>query len=743
MANKKNVNQFNKKSRNLAIFSLIFILILLLLIARLFYVQFFYTKNGSTLKELAFKQSSSSSVIESQRGAIYDSTGKTLAVSVSVDTISVNPSLIHIKNKPDATTALKEKIATAMSEIFELDYDSVLAKLNSSKSVETIAQKVEADKVEQLKTWMKENKISTGINIDHDTKRYYPYNTLASNLLGFCGDDNTGLSGIEYYWNNVLSGTPGRLITSIDATQDTIPDEDEDYYAAEDGSNLTLSIDANIQSIVERYLKQAVNENNCRNGGCMIIMDPTNGDILAMASYPDYNLNTPFEPTEYLRSKGWDELSNEEKTQSLYKTYRNKSVSDTYEPGSVFKIITASAGLEEDVVETDIGGDFYCRGSQDVYGVPIRCANPSGHGSQSLRNALENSCNPALIQLGQRLGATRLYKYIEAFGFFDKTGIATAGEASSNFHALSNVRPVELATTCFGQRFTITPIQMITAACAIANHGTLVQPRLVTSVQNTNTGAVTTVNSKTVRQVISNETATRLCDMMKSVVEEGGGQAGAVSGYTIGGKTGTSEPNVSHPEEGYTASFLAIAPVENTKLVTLLVLYGPQGKNYYGGKIAAPVVSQVLTEVLPYLGIPSDSSPSESVTKNNTVTIPELKGKTVIEAKKIIESLGLSYITNAKDDELVTLQNPKAGVSLEKGGVVAVYSDSSSSVSSTVPDLKGKSLSQAKSELRENHLNVQYTGSGTVVSQDTTAGTSVEQGSIVKITLQKLTTDQH
>ena len=705
-------------------------------------MQFYFRKNGSTLKELAFKQSSSSSLITSQRGTIFDSTGKTLAASVQVDTITVNPSLIVIKNKPEETTLLKEKIATGLSDIFSLDYNEVLAKLNSSKSTEKIAEKVETDKVEKLRKWMKENKISKGINIDQDTKRYYPYDTLASNLIGFCGDDNTGLAGIEYYWNNILSGTPGRIITSIDASQDTIPDEDENYYAAENGSNIVLSIDANIQSIVERYLKQAVNENNCKNGGSMILMDPTTGDILAMASYPDYNLNTPFEPTDYLLSQDWESLSGEEKTDLLYKSFRNKSVSDTYEPGSVFKIVTASAGLEENVVETDTPGDFYCKGYQDVYDVQIHCANPSGHGSQSLRNALENSCNPALIQLGNRIGATRLYKYLEGFGFFNKTGIATAGEALGSFHELKNVRPVELATTCFGQRFTITPLQMITAACAIANDGVLVQPRVVTSVENVDTGSVTTVPVTQVRQVISKETANDICDMMKSVVEEGGGELGAVAGYTIGGKTGTSEPNANNPSAGYASSFLAIAPVENTKVVALLTLYGPQGKTYYGGKIAAPVVSQVLTEVLPYLQVPSNTTSYEEKS-SNTITVPTLKGKTVSEAKNILSSLGLTCITSSDSDSLVTIQVPAAGVSLEKGGFVSVDSDNATTVSKTVPDLKGKSLSQAKAELKDRNLNIQYSGSGIVVSQDTTAGTSVPQGTVIKVNLQKTTSEQH
>ena len=482
--------KIDNKSTHLKWFAVIFLILILLLVCRIFWLQFI---DGSFLKERAYKQITANRVLSPKRGTIYDSTGKALAVSSEVDTISVNPSLIAVKNDAEATNALKEKVAKALSDIFELDYNEVLVKVTSTNSVETIAKKVDIDKVSKLKQWMEDNKWSSGINIDKDNKRSYPYNNLASNLIGFCGSDNNGLAGIEYYWDETLTGTPGRVTTSIDATQESIPDTDEKYIAPENGSNITLTIDANIQTIVEKYLKQAVEENNCKNGGAMTIMDPSTGDILAMATYPDYNLNTPFEPNETLQET-WDTLSSAEKTNSLYKMYRNKVVTETYEPGSVFKTVMASVGLEEDVVETDTAGDFYCSGSQMVSGIKINCANKSGHGSESLRNALENSCNPALIQLGQRIGATTLYKYFKAFGLFDKTGIATSGEASSQFHKLENVGTTELATMSFGQRFTITPLQMITAASAIANNGVLVQPRIVKSIENPDTGAVTNID---------------------------------------------------------------------------------------------------------------------------------------------------------------------------------------------------------------------------------------------------------
>lgn len=731
----KNV-QIENKSKRLKWFVIVFTFFVLALISRLFVLQFV---DSASLREKAYKQTTANKVISPKRGTIYDSTGKALAVSTEVDTVSVNPSLIVVKNNQEETNALKEKVATALANIFELDYNEVLVKITSTNSIETIAKKVDLNKVEELKQWMKDNKCYSGINIDKDTKRSYPYNNLASNLIGFCGSDNNGLSGIEYNLDSTLTGTPGKLVTATDVTQEAIPDSDKQYIAPENGSNITLSIDANIQAIVEKYLKQAVDENNCKNGGSMILMDPSTGDILAMATYPDYNLNTPFEPNESL-SQGWDELSSEEKSNKLYKMYSNKVVNETFEPGSIFKTIMASIALEENITETDIAGDFYCSGSIQVADKNINCAKTSGHGSESLRNALENSCNPALIQLGQRIGANTLYKYFNAFGLFSKTGIDTAGESSSQFHSLNSVGPVELATMSFGQRFTITPLQMITAACAIANDGVLVKPRLITKIENPDTKVVTNVDVEEVRQVISPETAAKVRGMMRSVVEDGGGQSGAVKGYTIGGKTGTSEPNPNHPEDGYVASFLAIAPVENTKVVALLSLYGPQGKSHFGGVIAAPVVSQVLSEVLPYLGIPSNDNSSES----NGIKIPDLKNKTVEEAKQILKDLGINCLTSANSSEIITSQTPKAGTSISQNGFVRLYTaENNSSVSTSVPDLKGKSLTQATAALKAKNLNIQATGSGIVVSQDPAVGSSVEEGSIVRVTLQKVTSDLH
>lgn len=733
-----NMNK-NFKSQNfiyikkLKMIFIVIILILILLIGRIGFLQFV---QGSYLKELAYNQQSINQIISPKRGSIYDSTGKILATSSSVDTITINPDKIgeSIKDNTEKTQ-LKENLAKAFSEIFELDYNETLSKINSDSKVETIAKKVEQDKVDKLKNWMKENKVTTGINIDEDTKRYYHYGTVLSQVLGSCGSDNQGLSGIEVQWDSVLKGTPGKIVSSKSASQEEIPNAEETYIPAENGSDLTLTIDYRIQTIVEKYLQQAVENNSCENGGSCIVMDPKTGDILAMATYPNYDLNNPFTPNEYV-AKTYDSLDSEGKANAIYKMWSNKAVSELYEPGSVFKLITASAALDENITGTDIAGDFKCPGYEMVGDIRVNCWKTDGsHGSQSLRQALEHSCNPALIQLGNRIGTATLYKYYKSFGFFDTTGVDLPGEASSIFLAENEVKPIERATYSFGQRFSITPLQMITAVSAIANDGVLMKPRIVKSITNTDTGAVTTVDTEEVRQVISSDTATKVKSMMQSVVEEGTGYRASVTGYTVGGKTGTSEPRSGREDiDGYVATYVAISPVEDTQVVLLLNLYKPPKSNHQGGTLAGPVVSQMLTEILPYLGIPSNE---ETTDDSDLITVPEVRNKTITEAEKVLKNAGFTTkisTSNDKNSTVVTDQVPKPGVALSKDSIIMLY-DQDTRVSTTVPDLNGKSKYQATTELRNSNLNISVEGSGTVVSQDPPKGSSVDAGTVVKVTL--------
>ncbi len=736
--------QYQKISgKRLAIVLITIMLIFAILWGVVGYWQFV---RGAELKEEAYSQSTASTIISAKRGTIYDRNKKALAISADVDTISVNPQYIVAKKNgktdSDATKALKGKMAQAFVDIFELDYNTVYSKLTSKNSIETIVSKVETAKVEKLKTWLSDNKVTAGVNIDQDTKRYYPYNNLASNLIGFCGTNNQGLDGVELSYDDELKGTSGRLTTAVSVSKDAIPDDNEEYIAPENGSNVYLTIDSNIQTIAEKYLKQAVEENNCKRGGNVIIMDPSNGDILAMASYPDYNLNDPYIPNSSI-SDGWDTLSTQEQTNKLYTMWRNRAVLDTYEPGSTFKVITASIALEENLAETDTPGDFYCSGYETVNGTQIHCTATSGHGSETLRQALENSCNPALIQLGKRIGASTFYKYLKAFGLFGKTGIDLPSEGTSTFWKEENVGPVELATMSFGQRFAITPLQLIRAASTIANGGILVTPHIVKQIENSDTSTITTVNKNENTQVISEETANKMKNMMKSVVEEGGGKYAKVKGYEIGGKTGTSEPDPNHLENGYVASFLAIAPVENTKVTVLLTLYAPQVSNYYGGHIAAPAVAQILSEVLPYLNVPSDSTNTSDDSEKKSV--PNLKNKTLAEAQKSLDELGLKYSSTGNVDEIITDQMPTSGTKLMSGGIVKLYTKGNEErVSQTVPDLKGVTLAQAKVMLASKNLNITSTGSGIVIAQDPKSETSVDEGTVINVTLQEATsTSQH
>jgi stage V sporulation protein D (sporulation-specific penicillin-binding protein) len=726
-------------SKKIRIAALIVLILMLLLVFRIAFIQFI---QGSDLKQQMYNQLITSRTISPKRGTIYDSTGKALAISADVDTISIVPSSIVVYDKAndkideEKTKNIKESLSKALSEIFELNYDETLEKVSSDSNYITIARKVEKDKVDKLKEWMKKEEFYSGINISEDTKRYYPYDNLASSLIGFCGTDNDGLEGLEKAWDDVLTGTPGKVTTAQDAIQEFIPDNNQTYIPAENGSDITLTIDANIQSIVEKYLKQACIDNKCTRGGNVIAMDPKTGDILAMATYPDYNLNTPFEMPASVTEKTWKRMTSEEQYNTIYELFRNRAISDTYEPGSVFKVITASIALEENLAIPDKADVYYCKGYQTVYGTTINCAYRIKHGHESLREAFAVSCNPAFIQISEKIGATTSYKYYNAYGFFEKTGINTVGEADSIFWKLNDVGPIELATMSFGQRFKITPIQMATAVCAVANNGVLIKPRIVKEIKNTDTGAITTINTAAVRQVISKTTAETMMDLLETVVTDGSGKYAKIKGYSIAGKTGTSEPDYNK-NEGYTASFVAISPTENPELVLLVTLYDPQGpKGYSGNTVAAPVAAQMLKEILPYMQISTDNSESTSTTK--TITLPNVTNKTVAEAEKLLKNAGFTVSTSASSTDIVTEQYPTKGYELVKGSIVKLYTETENTrVSKQVPDLTGKSLYQVKTLLKELNLNYSVTGSGTVVSQEPIANTSVEEGTIIKVTLGK------
>ena len=657
----------NKKKMKNGLF--IAFLIILCLLIKIFYIQFI---QGKELSYLAYQQQTLDRSINPKRGTIYDATGKNeLAVSSTVETVTINPG--NIKKEE------KEKVAKALSEIFELEYETILKKVNKRSSIEKIIKKVEKEKTDKLRIWMQENNIKTGINIDEDTKRYYPYSTLAAQIIGFCGSDNQGLDGIEAKYEEELKGKKGAIQRHIDAKGGEIGHEGENYVSAIDGNDLVLTIDLTIQSIAEKYLKEACIDNECTDGGNIVIMNPQNGDILAMATYPTYNLNEPYEPyTDELKAI-WERLEQSEKTKNLQAVWRNKAIADTYEPGSVFKVITASAALEEKIVtDIDKQGQFACTGGIEVAGVRIKCWRYyRPHGAESLRQALMNSCNPVFIGLGQQMGVEKYYSYLNKFRLLNKTEIDLPGEANSIFLAEKKAGPVELATISFGQRFEITPIQLVTAVSAIANGGTSVTPRVVKQIIDSQTGEIKNIETKTNGTVISKETSEKVLSMMESVVSEGTGKNAKVLGYRIGGKTGTSEDGVNTNK--YVTSFCGVAPIDNPQVVVLVTLYNPTGEGgHQGGGVAAPVGGKIFSEILPYLNV--EQGNKEEVEEIEKVEVPDIMGKTLSEAEKIIKEKGLELvIQNSSKEEnidkekvIIKNQTPSAGIILNKGNKIYI-----------------------------------------------------------------------
>ena len=654
-----------KKMRNILFISF---LIIICLIVRIGYIQLI---QGKELSELAYEQQTLDRKINPKRGTIYDATGTNiLAVSSTVETVTVNPSNISSEDK--------EKVATALANIFELDYETVLKKVKKRSSIETIVRKVEKEKTDELRKWIEENNITSGINIDEDTKRYYPYNNLASQIIGFCGSDNQGLDGIEAKYEEELKGEQGAIQKHTDATGGEIGEEGENYIPAVDGNDLVLTIDLTIQSIVEKYLEEACIDNVCTDGGSIIVMNPQNGDILAMANYPNYNLNEPYEPyTEELKAT-WDSLEQSEKTTYLQAVWRNKAIADTYEPGSVFKLITASAALEEGITDTDNEGEFSCTGGIEVAGVRIKCWRYyRPHGSESLRQALMNSCNPVFIGLGQKLGVDKYYEYLEKFGLLKTTGIDLPGEAGSIFLAKEKAGPVELATISFGQRFEITPIQLVTAVSSIANGGTSIKPRVVKQIIDSETKEVTDIPVEKGDTVISKETSEKVLSMMESVVSEGTGKNAKVAGYRIGGKTGTSEDGVNTNK--YVTSFCGVAPIDNPQVVVLVTLYNPTGEGgHQGGGVAAPVGGQIFSEILPYLEVNKEVLGEESEDVINQVQVPDVMGKSLKEAEQILKenNLEMSIDSEEIDKENIYVKNqiPSGGITVnEESKVIIEY----------------------------------------------------------------------
>ncbi len=701
-------------------------LLLLAMVVLLLRTGYWQIIKGPSLKQEAIEQQTRDSVVSSERGTIRDRNGDVLAQSATTNMVCVVP--VTIKAEGNG-----EEVARALSEILELDYETVYKKTQRNSYYEIVKRRVEAEEVEKIRDLG-----LAGIRLDEDTKRYYPNGNLASHIIGFTGDDNQGLWGLESVYDEVLAGRAGRIITAKSANGSDMPYAYEQYIDPVRGNDLVLTIDRTIQSFVEGHLETAVAETNVQNGAAAIVMNPKTGEILAMATKPDYDLNQPMQLDagimESLSALSGEEYQ-EAYSKELNKLWRNKAVVDTYEPGSTFKAVVAATALEENVVGRNEG--FYCSGSHTVSGVRINCHKTAGHGAETFDQGVHNSCNPVFMEIGARIGWDNFYKYYKNFGFGETTGFELPGEAEGIFFSRENMHDLELATSSFGQGFNVTPLQMITAMSAIANGGYLMKPYLVKQINDENGNAVKVTEPTVVRQVISKETSRAMCEILEGVVSSGGGKNAYVKGYRIAGKTGTSEKQ-PRGNGKYVASFLGFAPADDPQLACIVILDEPVGE-YYGSLIAAPVVGRIMEDSLRYLGIERQYSADEET--DTDINMPDVTGKSAREAAQILISAGLKYHVVGNESETITSQMPRAGTAVRRDAVGILYAGDAAEEKAVVPDVLGLSLSQVNAGLTNSNLNFMLRGTGKLdvqgllqaVGQDPPAGSEVPQGTIVQV----------
>ena len=691
--------------------------------------------DGEKLRTGAIEQQTRDYQVSSARGTIYDRNKKALAISSTAETISVNPKEI------EAAKYSIDELAQKLSEILTLDFETVKKKLTKEALDVELKAKVEPEIADQVRALNLK-----GIYFKEDTKRYYPFGSFASHVLGYVGKDNQGLGGIEMVYDDELSGVPGRVVTLKNAHGTDMPFQEERHIDSENGLNVVLTIDETIQHFAEKHLEGVYNDADAKEGAACIVMDVKTGEILAMATMPNYDLNAPNEITDadtlkYLESIKKDESYtdddyNKAVAAARNKMWRNKAVVDSYEPGSCFKILTMAMALEEGVVTPE--DHFFCSGVKVVEDREIHCAERSGHGAQTFRDGVKNSCNPVFIEVGQRVGIDMFKKYYKAFGFRDKTGFDLPGEASGVFYTDEMFNIVELATASFGQGPKITPLQLISAVSAVANGGTLMKPHLVKQFTDENGTIVKTIEPTVVRQVVSEETSKTVCELLENAVTNGSGQNAYIKGYRVAGKTGTSEklPRGSHK---YTASFVGFAPANDPKVACLVVVDEPAGGSYYGGQVAAPAVGRILQDTLNYMGVEPQYTEEEKTTID--VGVPEVSDYEISAAKKKLSDMGLKYTVIGSGDKVIR-QMPSSGAVVNSGSVVVLYTEDVGDNLVTVPDVIGKSLGQVKSKLTSAGLNLSIVGAGATgsssertvaASQTPQAGEKVPQGSVVKV----------
>ena len=718
------------------------ILILLILVlgfgAAVLRLTYLTTIQSSELQESAVDLQLADTTVSAKRGTIYDANGNVLAESASVWQVVMSP--VNFKNDKQRQAAAK-----GLSEIFDLEYNDVLDDTKQQSHYVVVKRRIESDErekvLELIDTLKKDYSCSGVIQLLDDYKRYYPKNSLASSVIGFTGSDDQGLEGIEYEYDSYLSGTPGRIITAQNARGTDMPFRYEQNVESEDGNNVYLTIDETIQSICEKYMQKGVEDNNVLNKGVCIAMDVNTGAILAMVTTDGYDLNNPYELSAKEKKKIKSTAKSkqaEAESAALSAMWRNKAVADTYMPGSVFKMCVASAALEENLVNEKTS--FTCTGSISVDGETIHCSNISGHGTQNFVEVISNSCNPAFIQIGQMLGAGKFRQYYQGFGFSDKTGIDLPGEAEDSFWKEGKMGGVDLAVASFGQNFTITPIQMITACAAVSNGGYVVQPHVVSKITDSKGNVIKTVDKKVKRQVISDDTSKKMNEYLEYNTERQGAAAGYISGYKVAGKTGTTEKRgvtkfESSFSEDYISSFCGYAPADDPQIAMLVFFDTPDGDAYYGSQVSSPVFINIMSEVLPYLDVKTSYTDEELGYVD--ASAGDYTGVSVDEAKTAVEADGFTATVKGNGSTVIS-QIPTVSSGLQKGGSIVLYTDSDSqSETVSVPSLIGLSPDEVNDVASAYGLNVSFSGattsSGTSSSQNVEAGTSVSPGTVITV----------
>lgn len=701
-------------------------------IGRLFYIQIV---KGEEYADKAESQQMSDTEIEAMRGTIYDSEGNVLAQSATVWTVFLDPSNITDSNR--------SKIVDYLAGVFGYDDEKKAELYEKSTKSESQYQKVEENVEnrvkEEIASFVSENKLSLCIGFQQATQRYYPYGSLASSVIGFMGADE-GLAGIESYYNEELTGVNGRTITAKDSKGNSISNDYETSVEAQNGYALSLTINTTIQYYLEKELKRTLDEYSAK--GCYgVVMDCNTGAVLAMASLPNYDCNNPYEITYEKYTKDIEETEDKEKktakqSEYIQRQWRNFVVSDTYVPGSVFKTFMACAALEENVVSMDT--TYTCTGSIQVDKYKMNCHYHAGHGTQTLTQGLENSCNPFFITVGQRLGVHNYFKYFDGFGFTQKTGIDLPGEASPQYYEEKQYGIVELSSASFGQTNSLTPIQVCTGLCAIANGGKLLKPYVVSEIKDDNGNTVSKTQTTVVRQVISEDTAKMVCGMMQSVVDKGTGKNGYVAGYNVGGKTGTST-KLGESKEGeknkYIVSFAAIAPSDDPQIAMLIICDEPS-VDLGGGAICAPIAATVIEEAMNVLGVEPKYTDEEK--KKLSVKTPNVIGKTVETAKNEIKNAGLE-VKVIGDGKAITKQSPNSSSTVPTGGTIVLYTENTEKQTVKVPDFTGLTVSQANKLAADNNLNLEISGNSAnnalvvAYKQSEAAESEVEIGTVITV----------